>query len=438
MHSSHAAPEPPRAKQYDVVRLADGVHAFVWRNPLENPIESNALFIINERDVVVVDTGIFAETGHLMAAEVKKLTSLPVRYVVNTHWHDDHHGGNSAYRDLWPDAEVIAHRDTRIDIIERTYAARSKSIAGMTESFNKYQRWLATGKDDDGKALTDDRRVRVAEIVAFFRADLPKFNALREAPPTITFADKLVLQRGTRTIELRWLGLGNTRGDVVVYLPNERIVATGDLLVLPIPFACGSYYEEWAITLAKLDQLDADILLPGHGPIQRDRNALRAVQALLTALVREVKAAVAAGATLDETRKRVTLAEWKEKFAGDDKAKQTAFSSFVLQAAIERLWRQARGEVDPPPKHETQALARRYKHNAARSRASACVFELADSGSTRTHIQPSSSSLPVTRDSSECPRINRLQANAQTMPRMIAHSSESVTVAIPVTSNGIR
>ena len=349
LHSAHAATEPPRAKQYDVVKLAEGVHAFVWRNPLENPIEGNALFIINERDVVVVDTGIFAETGQLMAAEVKKLTPLPVRYVINTHWHDDHHGGNAAYQGLWPHAEIIAHRDTRTDIIERTYAARPKSIAGMKESFNKYQRWLVSGKDDEGKTLTDDRRQRVAEIVAFFRADLPKFDALREAPPTITFADKLVLQRGTRTIELRWLGLGNTRGDVVVVLPKERIVATGDLLVLPIPFAFGSYYEEWANTLGKLDRLDVDILLPGHGPIQRDRVALRAVQALLTALVSEVKAAVAAGASLEETKKRVTLAEWKEKFSGDDKAKQAAFSSFVLQAAIERLWRQAKGEADPPP-----------------------------------------------------------------------------------------
>ncbi len=344
-----AAQEALRAKAYDVVKLAEGVHAFVWRNPLENPIEGNSLFIINEHDVVVVDTGIFAETGRLMAAEVKKLTTLPVRYVVNTHWHDDHHGGNAAYRELWPGAEIIAHRDTRTDIIERTYAVRPKSIARMEEALAKYERWLANGKDDEGKVLDEDRRRRVVDVVAFYRADLPKFNGLREAPPTLTFADKMVLQRGDRRIELIWLGLGNTRGDVVVYLPRERVVATGDLLVLPIPFAFGSYYEEWAGTLARLDALDADILLPGHGPIQRDHVALRSVQALLQALVSEVKAAVADGASLEETRKRVTLADWKEKFAADDKTKQVAFASFVLQAAIERLWRQARGEADPPP-----------------------------------------------------------------------------------------
>jgi len=338
-----------RAKLYDVVKLAGGVYAFVWKNPLENPIESNALFIINEQDVVVVDTGSFAETGRLMAAEVKKLTSLPVRYVVNTHWHDDHHGGNAVYRELWPGAEIIAHRDTRTDMIERSYAGRPKSIAGMEQTFAKYQRWLAEGKDDNGKALDEDRRARVKDVVDFFEADLPKFRAVKEAPPTVTLTDQLVLKRGERTIDIRWLGLGNTRGDVVVYLPKERIVATGDLLVLPIPFAFGSYYEQWADTLGRLDKLDADILLPGHGPILRDHVALRSVEALLRALVGEVKAAVAAGATLEETRRRVTLAEWKEKFAGDDKTRQAAFASFVLQAAIERLWRQARGEADPPP-----------------------------------------------------------------------------------------
>ncbi len=344
-HSQVPRPE----KQYEVTKLAGGVHALTWTNPLENPIEGNALIIVNKEDVVLVDTGIFPQTGELLAREVKKLTPLPVRYVVNTHWHDDHHGGNSAILQHWPGAEVIGHRETRTDIIERSYKVRPKTIAGYEASLAKYERWKETGKDDDGKPLDAARKERVNDLVAFFRADLPKFKALRETPPTLTFADKLVLTRGERRIELMWLGLGNTRGDVVVFLPKERVVASGDLFVLPIPFAFFSYYEHWVDTLAKLDALDADIIVPGHGPVQRDRVALKSVRGLLEALVKEVKAAVTDGATLEETKKRVTLAEWREKFAGDDKARQAAFSSFVLAAATERLWRQARGEADPLP-----------------------------------------------------------------------------------------
>jgi glyoxylase-like metal-dependent hydrolase (beta-lactamase superfamily II) len=346
---STLAQSPRPEKQFEIATLAEGVHAFLWKNPLENPIEGNALIIVNEDDVVLVDTGVFAETGEILAREIRTLTPLPVRYVVNTHWHDDHHGGNSAILKHWPGAEIISHRDTRTDIIERSYKVRPKTIAGYEQSLTKYGRWKATGKDDDGKPLDAGRKERVADLVAFLSADLPKFKGLRETPPTLTFADKMVLTRGERRIELIWLGLGNTRGDIVVFLPKERIVASGDLFVLPIPFAFGSYYEHWVETLGKLDALEADIIVPGHGPVQRDRVALKSVRGLLAALVKEVKAAVADGATLEETRKRVTLAEWKEKLAGDDKGRQAAFSSFVLAAAIERLWHQARGEPDPPP-----------------------------------------------------------------------------------------
>lgn len=344
-----SAQTPRPEKQYEIMKLADGVHAFLWKNPLENPIEGNALIVVNRDDVVLIDTGVFSETGEILAREIRKLTPLPVRYVVNTHWHDDHHGGNSAILKHWPGAEVIGHRDTRTDIIERSYKVRPKTIAGYEKSLEKYERWKATGKDEDGKPLDAGRMERVADLVAFLSADLPKFKGLRETPPTLTFADKMVLTRGERRIELIWLGLGNTRGDIVVFLPKERIVASGDLFVLPVPFAFGSYYEHWVDTLGKLDALEADIIVPGHGPVQRDRVALKSVRGLLEALVNEVKAAVATGATLEETRKRVKLADWREKFAGDDKTRQAAFSSFVLAAATERLWRQARGEADPPP-----------------------------------------------------------------------------------------
>ena len=134
--------------------------------------------------------------------------------------------------------------------------------------------------------------------------------------------------------------------DIVVFLPKERIVATGDLLVAPVPFAFGSYYEEWAHTLARVDSLPADIVFPGHGPVMRDRNYLHDVQGLLRALVAEVGAAVADSTSLVDTQKQVTLPEWKQKFTSGEDAKQRAFDSFFLAPAVERAWRQARGEPD--------------------------------------------------------------------------------------------
>ena len=86
----------------------------------------------------------------------------------------------------------------------------------------------------------------------------------------MTVADSLVLHRGGRDIEVKFLGRGHTSGDLVVYLPKERIVATGDLVVHPIPFGGSSYLQEWAGTLRKLKLLDATTIVPGHGEILSD------------------------------------------------------------------------------------------------------------------------------------------------------------------------
>lgn len=338
--------EELQLKEYDVLKLADGVYGFVWKEPHQDPIEGNALFVINDRDVLVVDTGLLPSTARRMAGELKKLTTKPVRYVVNTHWHDDHTNGNEVYRDLWQGVEFIAHPDTRTDLFELTYKTRAKDVANIIEDATKFERWATEGKDDEGKPINDRRLKYFRETAALFRATAPELAAVRETPPDLLLTDQLVLQRGKRTIEIRWLGRGNTRGDVVVFLPEERIVATGDLLVHPIPFAYGSYYEEWIAALGKLDSIKADILFPGHGSVQRNRTYLHNVQGLLASLVNEVKTAVAAGATLEETQRKVTLVDWKATLAGDDQVKQRWFDGSFVAPAVERAWRQAKGEPD--------------------------------------------------------------------------------------------
>jgi glyoxylase-like metal-dependent hydrolase (beta-lactamase superfamily II) len=329
-------------KPYEIVTLAEGVYGFVWSDPMQDLIESNALFIVNDRDVVVVDTGGYPSTARRMLAALRQLTDKPVRYVVNTHWHDDHHWGNAVYRDAFPGVEFVAHRDTRTDILGQSYASREHDIALFDERTATLERWLRDGKDDTGKPLNDARRARARELIALDQAAVPEVRAVREAPPDLTFDDHLVLHRGDRTIELRFLGRGNTRGDVVVLLPKERIVATGDLLVSPIPFAFGSYYAEWADTLHALDGLPADTLFFLHGKPQRDRTYLRQVEGLLRALVAQCSAAVASGLSLEAAKQKITLADWKAKFAGTDEMKGRAF---FVAPAVTRAFRQARGEA---------------------------------------------------------------------------------------------
>ena len=342
-----SASEPPPAKELEVSKLADGVYALIWKDPLQDPIEGNSLVIVNDEDVVVVDSALFPSSTKRMIAELKRITDKPVRYVINTHWHDDHHDGNYLYRELWPQVEFIAHSATPPLIREHTYKPRPGILEEYRQGVERYKRWSATGLDDEGQPLEERRRKRAGELVPLLELAVAELSAMREMAPSLTFADRLVLERGARTIEVRWLGRGNTAGDAVVFLPKERIVASGDLVVYPIPFCFGSYYAQWIETLGALDALEADVLVPGHGPVMRDREYLHTVQELLRAIVAAAEQAVREGLTLEQAQERIKLPEWRARLAGDDEARGRAFDAYVLAPAVERAYRQAKGE-DPP------------------------------------------------------------------------------------------
>jgi len=333
-------------KAWDVVTLADGVHGFVWRDPLADPIEGNALFIVNEEDVVVVDSGLLPSSARIMAGELAKLTAKPVRFVINTHWHNDHVGGNGVYRELWPAVQFIAHEDTRTDILEQVYAPMASNLEANRRTTETYAKYVESGLDGDGKPLAPERRQRLADVVDMYRAALPDLAEVKPMPPDVTFRDRLVLRRGGRTIEILWLGLGNTRGDAVVFLPDERIVATGDLLVWPVPFMFGSYHLDWPDTLAKLDALGADTLFLAHGGPQRNRDYLRQVRSLLEAIRDEARKAAATGLPPVEAKKSIDLSGWKRRFAQGDARRERAFDGFVTAPSLERAIRQVRGEAE--------------------------------------------------------------------------------------------
>lgn len=345
--SEAEAGDATEGKGLEIVRVAEGVYAAIWDAPLTNPVEGNALFIFNDEDVVVVDSALFPSSARRMVAELERLTDKPVRYLINTHWHDDHHGGNAVYRERWPDLAIVSHPATRDSILELVYAKRPGMLEQYRQGLAKLSRWSESGVDDDGKAIEGARRERLDQAIPLYTTAIAELEAMRDAPPDLTIADALVLRRGERTIEVRWLGLGNTAGDLVVFLPRERVVATGDLVVHPVPFFIGSFYEEWIETLAVVDALEADVLVPGHGPVMRDREYLHTVQSLLRDLVAAAREAVDSGWTLDEAKERIRLAEWRERLTGDDAERQRAFDAYLLAPAVERAYRLAKGEEVP-------------------------------------------------------------------------------------------
>src|SRR5262245_19853839 len=94
---------------FEVQRVADGVYALIRKEPLGLWFEANNVFIVNDDDVVVVDANISVASTKETVAALRKLTPKPVRYVINTHWHEDHIIGNQVWREAFPGVDFIGH-----------------------------------------------------------------------------------------------------------------------------------------------------------------------------------------------------------------------------------------------------------------------------------------------------------------------------------------
>ena len=333
-----------QAQKLEIVKLAEGVYGAIFSEPRMDPVESNSVIVVGDDSVLVVDANRTPATALAVIAEIRKLTDKPVRYVVNSHWHDDHIFGNQSYKEAFPQVEFIAHRNTREDMEKLAFPHIQGGVNRFTKALSDAETQLSTGAKPNGEKLTEKERAQLGEELKVYKDYLPKIKNIRLVLPTVTFDQRLTLHQGGREIQILYFGRGNTRGDVAVYLPRERVLATGDLLVHPVPFAYGSFLGEWIQSMKKLRELDAAVIVPGHGPVMRDKEYVDTVIALLESVTSQVQDAFKRGLSLEETRKAVNLESFRRRLAGDDPVRLETFDDSIVRVGIERAYREARGE----------------------------------------------------------------------------------------------
>jgi len=325
---------------FELQKVVDGVYAAIRRKPPGLMFDANTIFIVNDADVIVVDTNMTPTAAKATLAALKQLTPKPVRTVINTHWHDDHTIGNQTYRDAFPGVEFIGHARSA-DAMATTAAANRKGLLERGPILVRQLRLsLEQAKNFDGLALNDEERASYrADITAAERyfAEVP---AATVVPPTVTVTDRLTLKRGKRTIEILHLGAGHTPEDLVVHLPQNRLVITGDLLALPVPLiGSTSRPLEFGATLEKLVALKPAILIPGHGPVVRTLDHVQLEIRMLASLVGQVKDAVARGAAIADIRKSVNLSEFETAFCGTSRLLRSIFQNYVNGSGIPAAYR---------------------------------------------------------------------------------------------------
>jgi cyclase len=216
-------------------------------------------------------------------------------------------------------------------------------LEGAPPVVAKIRDLVAKNKSFSGAELTPEERtayVSDIQLVDRYLAEVPRTEIVL---PTITVKDELLLYRGTRTIDIRYLGRGHTSGDLVVHLPKENIVASGDLVVWPVPLIGSdqSHVADWSTTLDKLVALRPAMIVPGHGPVLRDDSYPRTISAMLKSIDDQAHAAVARGETLEQARKNLKLDDFRPRIAGDDKIRNLLFSNYVAYPAIEAAYKEA-------------------------------------------------------------------------------------------------
>ena len=300
---------PDGSPSHRFEELADGVYFALGTGSMT--VMSNSLVIINDDHVMLVDTSVSPAAARGLVEAIKSLTDKPIRYVFNTHYHFDHAHGNQIFGD---DVEIIGHEFVRqmlmTDVLDqRTNRSFTEGIPAQIEQMKTHL----------GQTTDAAERQRMEMQLRIQEAHWAAIQETRPTPPNVTYSDRMSLVEGGREVQLHFPGRGHTGGDTLVFLPQERIVFTGDFFVGrpgagSLPYMGDGFVEEWPASLDRLRALDFDIMVPGHGLPFREREQIDHLQGYLRDLNRQVTSLHAEGVSAPDAAGRVDLSAHVEHY----------------------------------------------------------------------------------------------------------------------------
>jgi cyclase len=298
---------------FQIKPVAPGVYAAIAQ--AHRPENANSAIILLEDGVLVVDAASTPSSAQQLISQIRTLTDMPVKYVVNTHFHWDHYWGNEAFVRTWPDVEIISSEATRQDM--QRMSLGNLLLARWLKEIPKE---LETLKAEAEKTTNPDKRRNLEERITQWGAAVSEMKTMRSRLPVVTFDRRFVIHDGSEQVEILWLGRAHTPGDVVVYLPQKHVLVSGDLLAGDTPYIGVVSPYEWIRALEEVRKLDFDNLIPGHGDVIRGKERLDLWKQYLADVMSETERAYAQGKSSAETRDAVVpilKARYASRFAED-------------------------------------------------------------------------------------------------------------------------
>jgi cyclase len=314
---------------FDIQKAAEGVY-FAQARP-QAVINCNAAIFVNSADVLVVDAHSKPSAAAGLIAQIKQqVTTKPVRYLVDTHFHWDHSQGNGAYRNAFgKDLQIISSQATSKLEAQYTQARLRETLDPHGHPFpsqphipvmiEEAKRQLSATNDAKKKAQLQDQ---IRQLEAFQR-EMQNFTPVY---PTVTFDKTHVIKDKAHDIHIEFHGRAHTAGDVVVFCPQARVVATGDMVLAGMPFLADSFPKEWPLTIDSVSKLEFDFVAGGHGALQNGRGRMTALRNYIEELATRVEAGKKAGKSVAEIQAGMPL--------NSIKALQSGGSQNVTQTAV--------------------------------------------------------------------------------------------------------
>lgn len=250
------ASPPPASEHLALREAAPGVWA-----ALAAPAglaASNAGIVDLGGATLVFDTTFSPASAAELRAAAEQLTGRPATLVLNSHWHDDHVFGNGVFG---PDAAIHATAGTLAIM-------RATTPGHIAEFKQHWPRQLAEWSRQAEAAASDADRREWEDGVRFARAIIATFPDLQLRLPTHTFSERALFSGTRRTAEFITLGGGHTASDAFLWLPADRVLFTGDLLVTGNhPDLTAGDPQRWLAILAAFKALRPSRLVPGHGEL---------------------------------------------------------------------------------------------------------------------------------------------------------------------------
>jgi cyclase len=328
------------AQGFSVTKLRDNVFTVMRTDPPGLAVESNTGFIECADYVIVVDAQSNDATTSQVLAQLRLYTNKPVRYLINTHWHDDHIVGTHVYKDAFPDMKVIGSVASLDYLPTLGKQNRVQFHRAIPEVLTRFRKTLETGTTSAGKPLSDEQRRSVESDLNLGEGYATVPDEFVAILPDIAVDDKYSIRDKGCTVDVLRLGNAHTTGDLVVYLPQQSVAFVGDIVGWPVPLvgAEQSRVRDWSATLKRIHDLKAGAVVPGHGPLMRDNVQIDRMIELMTAIIQRVGAERAKGGSLEEARTHIDLSDFRRQFASGSEVNGALFDVYVTGPAVTNAW----------------------------------------------------------------------------------------------------